>query len=112
MSAFRSVCRLSELSESKPRLVEVDGEDIVLVRQGDEVFALSDICSHADVSLSAGDVVDGAIECWLHGSRFDLRTGEPSGPPAWRGVATYDTAITPDGTVAVSLAREGATCPS
>jgi len=104
MSDFRHVCTLAELTDSKPRLVHVAGEDIVLVRQGDEVFALSDICSHADVSLSTGEVIDGAIECWLHGSRFDLRTGDPSGPPAWAPVPTYQTTVTTDGAVAVSVA--------
>jgi 3-phenylpropionate/trans-cinnamate dioxygenase ferredoxin subunit len=104
MSALHPVCRLAELTDSKPHLVRVDGEDVVLVRTGEEVFALSDICSHAEVSLSTGDVVDGAIECWLHGSRFDLRTGEPSGPPAWEPVPTYPTTIGDDGTVSVALA--------
>jgi len=108
MSLLRPVCGLAELTDSVPHLRTVDGEDIVLVRQGDEVFALSDLCSHADVSLSTGDVVDGSIECWLHGSRFDLRTGQPSGPPAWQPVATFPTTVTIDAdgnaTVAVSLA--------
>ena len=103
MTAMRTVCRLSDLAESKPALVQVDGEDIVLVRQGLEVYALADTCSHAEVSLSTGDVADGTIECWLHGSRFDLRTGEPSGPPAWEPVQTYPTTVGEDGAVAVSL---------
>ena len=99
----QAVCRISELTQDKPHLVQVAGEDIVLVRQGEEVFALSDFCSHAEVSLSTGEVADGAIECWLHGSRFDLRTGEPSGPPAWEQVPTYPTTVAPDGTVAVTV---------
>ena len=104
MSVHEVVCRLGQLAESKPQLATVAGHDIVLVRQGDEVFALDDLCSHAEVSLSTGDVVDGQIECWLHGSRFDLRTGEPSGPPAWEPVQTYPTTVGDDGTVAVTLA--------
>jgi len=103
MSAHR-VCHVNELADSKPHLVHLEGEDIVLVRRGDEVFAISDVCTHADISLSTGDVVGGEIECWLHGSRFDLRTGEPSGPPAWQPVPTYKTTVTADGTVAVSVA--------
>ncbi len=105
---MQPVCRLADLAEAKPRVVQVAGEDIVLVRQGEQVYALSDVCSHAEVSLSTGDVVDGSIECWLHGSRFDLRTGEPSGPPAWEPIATYATEIITDAegndTVAVSVA--------
>ncbi len=41
----------------------------------------TDECSHAQIPLSEGDVGDGEIECYLHGSRFDLRTGEPIGLP-------------------------------
>ena len=101
------MCRLSDLAEDQPQRVDVDGESVVLVRHGSQVFALSDVCSHAEVSLSEGEVVDGGIECWLHGSRFDLATGEPSGPPAWEPVATYPTTVRTDGdgtqTVAVSV---------
>ena len=50
---------------------------------------VDDLCTHADVSLSEGDVDDGTVECWLHGSRFDLRTGEPTGLPATVPVAVY-----------------------
>jgi len=103
MTSHRA-CALNDLMDSRPQLVHLAGEDIVLVRQGDEVFALSDVCTHADVSLSTGDVIGGAIECWLHGSRFDLRTGEPTGPPAWQPVQTFPTAVDAHGAVMVSVA--------
>ena len=57
-----------------------------------EVHAIHDICSHADVALSEGEVDGCTIECWLHGSRFDLRTGEPTGPPAVSAVPVYRSA--------------------
>ena len=47
-------------------------------------YAIADECSHAAIPLSEGDVGDGEIECYLHGSRFDLRTGEPLGLPGHR----------------------------
>ena len=56
----------------------------------------SDICSHAEVSLSEGEVDDGEIECWLHGSRFDLRTGQPTGLPATEPVPVYPVKIDGD----------------
>ena len=59
------------------------------------MYALRDVCSHAEVALSEGDVEDGAIECWLHGSLFDLKTGQPSGLPATKPVPTY--AVTVEG---------------
>ena len=81
----------------------IDGVQVALVRVGDEVFAVNDVCSHAEVSLSEGEVSDCTIECWLHGSRFDLRTGDPSGPPAFEPIATYPVQIEGQGDDAVVL---------
>ncbi|MCU0297362.1 MAG: non-heme iron oxygenase ferredoxin subunit [Candidatus Nanopelagicales bacterium] len=78
--------RLGDLREGQPRRITIDGVDVALVRAGGQVYAVSDVCSHAEVSLSEGEVSDCQIECWLHGSRFDLRTGEPSGPPAFEPI--------------------------
>ena len=89
-------CASAQLSEATPISVEVAGEPICLVRTGGQVFAIRDVCSHADVPLSEGEVEDGTIECWLHGSRFDLRTGEPTGLPATRPVAVYPVSIEGD----------------
>jgi nitrite reductase/ring-hydroxylating ferredoxin subunit len=95
--------RLADLRERQPRRVAIDGVQVALVRVGDEVFAVNDVCSHAEVSLSEGEVSDCTIECWLHGSRFDLRTGEPSGPPAFEPIATYPVQIEGQGDDAVVL---------
>ena len=85
-------------SRSSPRArrcsVEVDGLDLALVREGDDVFAIEDECSHAAVALSEGDVEGCTIECWMHGSRFDLRTGKPTGPPATEPVPVFPSAST------------------
>ena len=89
-------CKLTDVPEEGAIRVQLDGKPICIARSQGEVFALSDICSHADVALSEGDVEDGTIECWLHGSRFDLRTGEPTGLPANRPVATYPVTVEGD----------------
>jgi len=90
-------CSLSELPEEGAiRVLLRDGTPVCLARSLGEVFAVSDICSHADVSLSEGDVEDGTVECWLHGSRFDLRTGAPTGLPATKPVATYPVVVQGD----------------
>jgi 3-phenylpropionate/trans-cinnamate dioxygenase ferredoxin component len=101
----RRVCALSELEEDTPRRFEIDGVPVSLVRTEGEVFAIYDICSHANVSLSEGEVEDCQIECWLHGSRFDLRTGKPSGLPATRPVPVYPVTIVGDD-VLVSVTQE------
>jgi 3-phenylpropionate/trans-cinnamate dioxygenase ferredoxin subunit len=61
-----------------------------------EVFAIRDECSHAEVPLSEGDVEDGTVECWLHGSRFDLRSGKPTGLPATEAVPVYPVRVDGD----------------
>ena len=88
-------CALAELEEGKPFAVELADTPIVLVREGDRVHALRDECTHAEIALAEGDVTRKGLECWLHGSCFDLRTGAPSSPPATEPVAVY--AVTVDG---------------
>jgi 3-phenylpropionate/trans-cinnamate dioxygenase ferredoxin subunit len=99
------VCALTDLDDRKPAAFEL-GEDatpVVLVRDGEQVHALRDVCSHAEVSLSEGDVGKKGIECWLHGSCFDLRTGAPSSPPATDPVDVFAVEVR-DGDVFVDVA--------
>ena len=103
--SFVRVAALSELESDTPKRVVVDEVPVSLVRTAGEVFAINDICSHANVSLSEGEVDDCAIECWLHGSTFDLRTGKPSGLPATRSVPVYPVKIEGDD-VLVSVTQE------
>jgi 3-phenylpropionate/trans-cinnamate dioxygenase ferredoxin component len=103
------LCTLGELEADAPRRVEVGGVPVSVVRTEGEVFAVHDICSHANVSLSEGEVEDCMIECWLHGSMFDLRTGKPSGLPATRPIPVYPVKIEgdgPDAAVLVSVTQE------
>ncbi len=88
MSLVRA-CALAELAPESAIPVEVDGIEIAIVRSNDTVYAIADECSHAAIPLSEGDVGDGEIECYLHGSRFDLRSGMPLGLPATEPVAIY-----------------------
>jgi 3-phenylpropionate/trans-cinnamate dioxygenase ferredoxin component len=93
---FQRACALSDLPADGALGVEVSGEPVCLVRTGGEVFALRDVCSHEEVPLSEGEIYDHTVECWLHGSCFDLRTGKPTGPPATKPVATYEVKIDGD----------------
>ena len=95
-------CALSDLPEEGAIRVVLDGVALCVAQSLGQVFAVSDVCSHADVSLAEGDVEDGTVECWLHGSRFDLRTGTPTGLPATKPVATYPVTLE-DGDVHVAL---------
>jgi 3-phenylpropionate/trans-cinnamate dioxygenase ferredoxin component len=96
MSEFQRACALSELPAEGAVGVEVAGVPVAVVRAAGEIFALHDVCSHEEVPLSQGEIYDHTVECWLHGSCFDLRTGKPTGPPATKPVATYPVKIDGD----------------
>ena len=93
---FTKAASLSELSDAEPLAVTVDDVDVAVVRSGDEVFAIRDECSHANIALSEGDVEGCLIECWLHGSTFDLRTGKPTTLPAFEPVPVYPVRVDGD----------------
>ena len=96
MSDFKKACALSDLSEGESLAVEIDGEPVAIVATEGEVFAIRDVCSHAEVPLTEGEVDGYTIECWLHGSCFDVRTGEPTNMPATVPVPVYPVKIEGD----------------
>ena len=103
MSQVR-MCGRDELADGEARRFDVDGHRIALVRIGDEFHAIGDRCSHANYSLSEGQVwaEDCAIECPKHYSKFDLRTGQPDVFPATQPVPVYEVVLG-DSEVAVVL---------
>jgi 3-phenylpropionate/trans-cinnamate dioxygenase ferredoxin component len=94
--AFTRVCAVSDIPDNEPFAAEVAGQPVALVRANGGIYAIRDECSHAAVPLSEGEVDGCTIECWLHGSRFDLRTGKPIGPPATEPVPVYPVKIEDD----------------
>jgi len=95
---------LDDLAPGTAKRVEVDGRAVALVRIGDDVYAIGDTCSHANVSLSDGEVLtaEREIECWKHGSTFSLETGEPQTLPATQPVPVYDVRVE-DGEIVLVL---------
>ena len=85
------LCATTDLADGEARRFDVGEHRIALVHLSGDWYALGDRCSHADISLAEGEVMveECAIECWKHGSTFDLRTGEPQSLPATRPVPTY-----------------------
>src|SRR3954453_22220655 len=93
MSSQR-VLSVGELPEGGAVRVIVDGVPVAVVRDEEgHVHAIDDTCTHAEVSLSEGEVEDCTIECWLHGSRSGLRPAQPTALPAIRPVAVYPVTI-------------------
>jgi 3-phenylpropionate/trans-cinnamate dioxygenase ferredoxin subunit len=94
--SFVKACALADVPNEGALAVEIEDTPVAVVRVGEDVYALRDVCSHAEVALTEGDVYDNTIECWLHGSCFDLRTGKPTNPPATQPVPTYRVKIEGD----------------
>jgi len=80
----------SQLQDGKPLKVSLGAKDVCVARIGEEVFAVADMCTHSEASLSEGDISNYKIECWLHGAEFDLRTGEALTPPAVEKLETFE----------------------
>ena len=92
------LCGVADLADGEARRFDVGEHRIALVRLSGEWFAVGDQCTHADISLSEGEVMidDCAIECWKHGSTFDLKTGEPQSLPATKPVPVYTVEVDGD----------------
>ncbi len=88
-------CAVADLADGEGiRLVPGGGvAPIAVFHANGEFFAIDDTCTHQDASLADGYVEDCAVECPLHASVFDLRTGEPSEPPAKVAVRTHQVTV-------------------
>jgi len=87
------VAPLEDLPDGRGMRVEVGDRRIAVFRIGAFVYAIGDLCSHAEASLAEGEVLEGAVECPRHGAEFDLATGEPRSLPATTPVETYTTEV-------------------
>ena len=96
--SLERLCATTDLADGEARRFDVGEHRIALVCLSGNWYALGDRCSHADISLSEGEVLieECALECWKHGSSFDLRTGEPQSMPATRPVPTYNVKVEGD----------------
>lgn len=93
---YTRVCTVQDVPEGEARHVDIDGTPVAVVRSEGEFYAVYDVCSHEEVPLSEGDVDGTTLECWLHGSRFDMLTGRPTGLPATEPVPVYSVKIDGD----------------
>ncbi len=100
------VCPLSQLPRGEARRVDVDPPIAVFHTEDGQVFAIDDTCTHQDASLADGWVEGCEVECPLHLSRFDLRTGAVGDPPAKRPVRTHAVVVDEDGMIRVELSKE------
>lgn len=102
-----TVCAFDELADGSARKFDVGGVAVAVVRIGDDVYAIGDVCSHGNYSLSEGEVWcdERQLECPKHGSTFSLDTGVPSTLPATVPVPVFDASVV-DGQIVVTITAE------
>jgi 3-phenylpropionate/trans-cinnamate dioxygenase ferredoxin subunit len=95
--------KLADVPPGTAKRFDVEKQRIAVIRCDDDVYAVGDTCTHADFSLSEGEVYcdEREIECWKHGSTFSLITGEPQSLPATRAVPVYKVEVDGDDIVVV-----------
>ncbi len=95
MAHFHTVARLDDLDDGNMMQVAVGGELVGVYRVGDDVYALSDVCSHQEAYLTEGEFEpeELEVECPLHGSRFNVATGAVRILPATKPVASYSVKV-------------------
>ena len=94
---------LNSFSDSPVQTVEINGSVVAVFKVDNEYFAIQNRCSHAEASLSEGEVYDCKVECPLHGAEFDLKTGEALTLPATKPIATYTTEVNENSLVVKEL---------
>lgn len=99
---FQTIATSEELIEGRGRPFSLDGYRIALVRHQGTVYALDDLCPHADASIAFGPVENGCIACPWHYAEFDLKTGAVLSGPATQGIRTYPVREI-DGRVEIAL---------
>ena len=99
-----TVCRLGALAPNSANRFMVNGRAVSVIRIGDDVYAIGDVCSHADISLSEGELYCDSkeIECWKHGSLFSIETGQAVTLPATQPVPVFVARVV-DGDVVVDV---------
>ena len=95
-ATYQTVAKVSDIEPGELMYIEVGDEFVCLINMDGEIHAINDTCTHEEASLSDGTIIDGEIECPLHGGAFDIRTGEPTAFPVVVAIEKYDVRIEGD----------------
>ena len=91
--SFVTVCTMDDVKEFRAIAAEVGEESILLTKIGENIYAFENRCSHEDAAFGEREIINGEIQCPMHGARFDVKTGKPTQIPAVVDIKTYDVKI-------------------
>ena len=90
---FVKVAESKDIEASSMKAVDVAGEKVCIINIEGNYYAIGNICTHVGGPLDEGTLEGYEVECPWHGSKFDVRTGEPTKPPARQSVPTYEVKL-------------------
>ena len=104
MDDYVTVARTSEVEPGEMLRAFVNDVAVCIYNVDGEFYATQDTCTHAEASLSEGDLYDDVVMCPLHGAEFNVKTGEVRSFPATYPLATYPVTVE-DGEIKVLVER-------
>ena len=90
---FIFVADITDINLNQSQSIELNGSDILICHTNNGIFAIEDRCSHADIPLCGGQIIDNFISCPVHGAVFDLTDGSVQSPPAFEDIKTFQVKI-------------------
>ncbi|OYY45571.1 MAG: non-heme iron oxygenase ferredoxin subunit [Gallionellales bacterium 35-53-114] len=93
MEGYIAVAAADELKPAQMKRVVAQGKRLLLCNSAGTLYCVDEMCSHEDYSLYLGCIKDGKIKCSLHGSYFDLASGQPACEPADEAIRTYPVKV-------------------
>jgi 3-phenylpropionate/trans-cinnamate dioxygenase ferredoxin component len=92
-AGFVKVAETKDIQSSNMKAIDLAGEKVCIVNIEGNYYAIGNVCTHVGGPLDEGTLEGSDVECPWHGSKFDVRTGEPTRPPARRAVLTYEVKV-------------------
>lgn len=93
MGTWTKICKMDEVPEGGMKGFSMEDTAVAVAKIGGEVFAFSNVCTHADCELSGGALKEQVVTCWCHGSEFNIKTGEVKTPPAEKPLPIYKVKV-------------------
>ena len=90
---FVKVAEIKDIQPSNMRAVDLEGERVCIANVEGNYYAIGSVCTHLGGPLNEGTLEGYDVECPWHGSKFDVRTGEPTRPPARQAVPSYEVKV-------------------